>query len=86
MSTSIIVFMNSKPEQINSKICLKIRMERTKRGWSQEYLGEIAGISTNSIGAIERVQSTPTALTLAKIANAFNITVSELTDISKVDL
>ena len=86
VSTIIIVFMKSIPEQINSKICLKIRIERIKRGWSQEYLGEKAGVSTKSIGAIERVQSTPTALTLAKIANAFDITVSELTDISKVDL
>ena len=86
MSTTIIVFMNTKPELINNKICLKIKMERTKRGWSQEYLGELCGISTNSIGAIERCQSTPTTLTLAKIANSFGITVSELTDISKVDL
>ena len=78
--------MISEPNEINSKICLKIKMERTKRGWSQEYLGELAGISNTSIGAIERDQSTPTALTLAKIAIAFGITVSELTDISKVDL
>ena len=61
-------------------------MERTKRGWSQEKLGEHSGISCTSIGAIERGKSVPSALTLAKIANAFNITVSELTDISKVDL
>jgi len=86
LSTSKIVNMNTKAEQINSKICLKIKMERTKRDWSQEYLGELSEISTNSIGAIERNQSTPTALTLAKIALAFGITVSELTDISKVEL
>ena len=78
--------MISKPDEINAKICLKIKMERIKRGWSQEYLGELSGISNTSIGAIERCQSTPTTLTLAKIANAFGITVSELTDISKVNL
>jgi len=78
--------MLSKPNDINSKICLKIKMERAKRGWSQEYLGELSGISNTSIGAIERNQSTPTALTLAKIALAFGMTVSELTDISKVEL
>ena len=78
--------MTREPNEINSKICLKIKMERTKRGWSQEYLGELSGISNTSIGAIERCQSTPTTLTLAKIANAFEMTVSELTDISKVDL
>ena len=86
LSTSIIVNMNNEPEKINSKICLKIKIERTKRNWSQEYLGELSGISTNSVGAIERCQSTPTTITLAKIAIAFGMTVSELTDISKVDL
>ena len=78
--------MTSKPNEISSKICLKIKMERTKRGWSQEQLGELAGISNTSIGAIERGQSTPSTLSLAKIANAFGITVSELTDVSKVNL
>ena len=78
--------MKSQPDIINKKICLKIKMERTKRGWTQEKLGEQSGISNTSIGAIERGQSIPSALTLAKIANAFDMTVSELTDISKVDL
>lgn len=78
--------MTSKPDEINNKICLKIKMERTKRRWSQEQLSELADLSTNSIGAIERAVSSPTVYTLAKIANAYNMTVSELTDISKVDL
>lgn len=78
--------MISKANQINNKICLKIKMERIKRGWSQEQLGEYAEISKTSIGAIERCYSTPSTLTLAKIALAYDMTVSELTDISKVDL
>ncbi|MBR6098839.1 helix-turn-helix transcriptional regulator [bacterium] len=78
--------MANEPDKINNKICLKIKMERIKRGWSQEQLGEYSDISKTSIGAIERGQSTPSTLTLAKIATAFNMTVSELTDISKVDL
>lgn len=86
VSISIINFMTSEPNIINQKICLKIKIERTKRGWSQEQLGEYCGISNTSIGAIERCQSNPSSLTLAKIANAFGITVSELTDISKVNL
>ena len=39
-STGIIVNMTSKPDEINNKICLKIKMERTKRHWSQEQLSE----------------------------------------------
>jgi len=86
LSTSIIVSMTGKPNIINQKICLKIKIERIKRGWSQDTLSEYCGISKNSIGAIERGKSNPSSLTLAKIATAFGITVSELTDISKVDL
>ena len=78
--------MASTPNNINNKICLKIKIERVKRNWSQEQLGEYADISKTSIGAIERGKSTPSTLTLAKLATAFGITVSELTDISKVDL
>jgi transcriptional regulator with XRE-family HTH domain len=61
-------------------------MERIKRGWSQEKLSELCEISKNSIGLIERAVSTPSTKTLIRLAAAFNITVSELTDISKVDL
>ncbi len=86
MSTGIIYIMTSKHININNKICLKIKMERIKRGWSQEQLGEYADISKNSIGAIERCKSTPSTVTLAKFALAFGMTVSELTDISKVEL
>ena len=78
--------MTSKPDEINKKICLKIKLERIKRNWSQEELSEQCGISKTSIGAIERMKSTPSTLSLAKIALAYNITVSELTDISKISL
>ena len=81
-----MVIMTSEPIKANEKICLKVKIERIKRNWSQEYLAELSNISTNSIGAIERCKSTPTTITLAKIAQAFGITVSELTDISKVNL
>ncbi|MBR1943077.1 helix-turn-helix transcriptional regulator [bacterium] len=73
-------------EIINKKICLKIKMERTKRGWSQEKLSEYCDMSKNAIGNIEQCKNTPKICTLLKIAEAFGITVSELTDISKVDL
>lgn len=85
-STYILVYMTQEIDFINKKICLKIKMERTKRGWSQDKLSELSEISKNSIGLIERAVSTPTTKTLAKLANAFDMTVSELTDISKVDL
>ena len=72
--------------QINIKVGTKVKLERTKRNISQEKLAELAGISKNFVGAIERGESSPTVDTLAKIADAFGLTFSELTDISKVDL
>lgn len=76
--------MKSKLDEINNKIGLKIKLERIKRGWSQEDLSEYSDISKTSIGAIERGKTKPTTSSLAKIAIAFGITVSELTDISQL--
>ncbi|MBQ8459019.1 helix-turn-helix transcriptional regulator [bacterium] len=73
-------------KDINKKIGTKIKLERIKRKLSQEKLAELADLNKNSIGFIERGESSPTAETLAKIADAFNITFSELADVSKVEL
>lgn len=78
--------MTKKINQINIKIGIKIRLERTKRGLSQEKLAELAGMNKNSIGAIERGVSSPSIDTIAKLADAFGLQFNELVDISKVDL
>ena len=78
--------MNSNIKDINTKIGLKIRLERTKRKLSQEKLAELSDLSKVSIGAIERAEWSPTIETLAKIANAFGISLSDLVDISKVEI
>ena len=70
----------------SEKIGIKIRILRNKLNMSQEKLGELAGLSTNSISTIERGQSKPTIETLEKIANALNIELKELVDVSKIDL
>lgn len=78
--------MTKKINQINIKIGIKIRLERTKRGLSQEKLAELAGMNKNSIGAIESGVSSPSIDTIAKLADAFGLQFNELVDISKVDL
>ena len=70
----------------NEKIGIKIRILRNKLNMSQEKLGELAGLSTNSISTIERGQSKPSIDTLEKIAIALNIELKELVDVSKIDL
>ena len=70
--------------EITKKICLKIKIERIKRGWSQEQLAEYANLNINTIGRIERSQISPSIDTVVQIADAFNIDFAKLTDISDI--
>ena len=70
--------MNKKPIKKNSKIGLKIKLERVKRNLTQEELAEMANISRPTVGSIERGEQSPSFDTLEAIANAFGITVQEL--------
>ena len=72
--------------KISKKICLKIKLERLKRGLTQEELAFSAKLNKNTIGTIERAEVSPTIESLEKIANAFNMDFAQLIDISKVDL
>ncbi len=78
--------MTNKYENINKKIGKIIKLERIKRDLSQERFAELADISKNFVGAIERGESSPTVETLAKIACAFEISLPELVDISKIEI
>lgn len=71
---------------INDKISKKIKLERTKKGLSQEKLALEAGLSRNAIWKIETNRVSPTLDTLEKIAKALEIDFMTLIDVSKVDL
>ncbi len=71
---------------VNIKIGIKIRLLRTKLRISQEKLAELADMNKNSIGAIERGESSPSIETLNKIAKALNVELKELVDVTKIDL
>jgi transcriptional regulator with XRE-family HTH domain len=62
----------------NTKIGLKIKLERTKLNISQEDLAFRANVNKNTIGAIERGAQSPTFDTLEAITGAFDITVQDL--------
>ena len=76
----------NKDNRISAKIGTKIKLIRTKLGISQEELGYRAGINKNSVGSIERGESSPTIDTLDMIAQALEITLVDLVDTSKIDL
>lgn len=82
--TTILVDMTN--ANIKEKIGIKIKLLRTKLKYSQEKLAEYAGINKNTIGMIERGEISSTIETLERIANALNIELKELVDVSKIDL
>ena len=86
MSIAYYNIMNVDYNMINKKICLKIKFERLKKGYSQEELAFRAGVNKNTIWKIETAKVSPTVETLAKIAEALEVDFTTLTDISKVDL
>ena len=78
--------LGNKIKEIKNKLVIKIKLERTKRGWSQEKLAEISKLSTTYINSIEHSANSPTIDTLIKIAFAFDIEVIDLINVNKFDL
>ncbi|HIU93480.1 MAG: helix-turn-helix transcriptional regulator [Candidatus Gastranaerophilaceae bacterium] len=78
--------MNNKLGELTNKFGKKLKMERKKRNLSQFALAELSDLNKNSIGVIERAENSPTLETIEKLANALNMPVTELIDVSKVDL
>ena len=78
--------MTKKDNNITGKIGFKIKLLRKKINISQEELGFRAGLNKNSIGSIERGESSPTIDTLNNIAEALETTIVDLVDISKIEL
>ena len=63
-----------------------IRTIRKAKNLSQEELADLANLSKTALGAIERGTSVPTINTLNRIAKALEMDITELVDVSKVDL
>lgn len=57
---------------------LAVRQLREARDWSQEELAEHAGLNRSYIGEIERGAATPSLITVAKLARAFELPASAL--------
>ncbi len=64
--------------EINSRVGLKIREHRLKKGWSQERLGLEAGLHRCYIGQIERGDKNIGLHNLEIIAKALAITIQSL--------
>lgn len=55
-----------------------IKAYRNAKGWSQEELAHLAGITPAHLGHIERGEGNPTLLTLFSVSNALQVDLSEL--------
>jgi len=78
--------MTKERSKFSAKICSRIKFERIKRNLSQEQLAETADLNRNTIGNIERGLASPTVDTLEKLAEAFNMDILDLLDVSKFSL
>ena len=74
----IICDMVIKPDEIDKKVGMNIRLERTKRSISQEGLADLAGLARSTMGIVERGEQSPSLQTIAKVANALNIDIHKL--------
>jgi transcriptional regulator with XRE-family HTH domain len=57
---------------------MAVRQLREARGWSQEQLAEHARLNRSFIGEVERGAVTPSLITIAKLARAFELPASAL--------
>lgn len=62
------------------KFSQKLQIERAKRRLSQEKLAELANLHRTTISAIEREKLSPSLDTIARIANAFNLSLCDMFD------
>jgi len=65
------------------KLAARIRFLRKEKHWTQEQLGDKAGLTYKFVGQIERGEVSPTLDSLDKLAKAFGLTVGELLSFPK---
>ncbi len=70
--------MKTNKKEFLFNIGQKIRIERTKKGLSQEKLAELTEMSIKTLGKIERGQTDFVISNLISIANALDVDISEL--------
>lgn len=62
-----------------------LRELRKKRKITQEQLGQLVGVSRQSINAIERGKYTPSTVLSLKISETFNTSVNKIFELESAD-
>ncbi len=63
---------------LNHQFGSVVRQYREQRRWSQEVLADAAGLNRSYLGEIERGIAVPSLATIAKLAGALDLSLSEL--------
>ncbi|HET6607470.1 MAG TPA: XRE family transcriptional regulator [Rhodopila sp.] len=66
------------PNQIESNLSTRVRLEREARNWTLTDLATRSGISRAMLSKIERGEASPTAALLGRLSAAYGLTVSQL--------
>jgi len=66
------------PDDTEDRIARRIRLERHARGWSLADLADHSGVAKATVSKIERAEMSPTAVTLLRLAGAFDLTLAGL--------
>ena len=70
-------------EAFHAAVAANIVRLRKERGVNQDDLADLANLHRAHLGFVEQVKNVPNLTTLRRIAQALNVTVSELVDVEE---
>jgi ribosome-binding protein aMBF1 (putative translation factor) len=63
---------------VGARFGATVRRLREERGWSQEYLAELAALNRSYMGEVERAVATPSLTVAERLARALELRLSAL--------
>ena len=63
---------------IHERLGAKVKFYREKRGWSQEYLAEVAGLHRTYVSGLEHGRRNATLSVLERLGEALDVSVADL--------
>lgn len=72
-------------DDVRKQFGLRVQFFRKQKGYTQEVLGELVGISTEQVSNIERATSRTRIETAASIAKALDVRLADLFDLPMFD-